>query len=70
MNKSRFIALLYLVLLASSFTDACLAAEALTLAKDGNANAVIVLPSGAVSAARETGGILADHLKAAEIAGF
>ena len=51
------------MLLASSFTDACLAAEALTLAKDGNAKAVIVLPSGATSAARETGGILADHLK-------
>jgi hypothetical protein len=62
MRMLRVVVSLFLVLLASSFADACLAAEALTFAKDGNANAVIVLPSGAASAARETGGILADHL--------
>ena len=38
-------------------------AETLTLAKDGKANAVIALPAGAASAARETAAILADHLK-------
>ncbi len=63
MSMLRVIVWLFLMLLSSSFTDACLAVEALMLAKDGNANAVIVLPSGAASAARETGDILADHLK-------
>ncbi|TWT84349.1 hypothetical protein CA13_58260 [Planctomycetes bacterium CA13] len=63
MHIMRVIVILFPLLLASSFTDACLAAEVLTLAKDGNAKAVIVLPGGATSAARETGGILADHLK-------
>jgi hypothetical protein len=55
--------LLLLTALLASIPRACTAAESLTLARDGKANAVIVLRSEASAAARETAGILADHLE-------
>ena len=38
-------------------------AETLTLARNGQANATIIVPAGATTATRETAGVLADHLQ-------
>ena len=59
MSLSRFLVLFALI----SPLIACRAADALTLAKDGRANAMIVVPPGATAASRETAFILSDHLK-------
>jgi hypothetical protein len=53
----------FAIVLACSLTPDGTAAEPLTLAKDGRAFALIVLPTGATAAARETAGIFSDHLK-------
>ncbi len=63
MNRRRTLILALVTIVLSLHESVGHSAEALTLAKDGKANAVIVLPAGASTAARETAGILADHLQ-------
>lgn len=59
MTISRILILIVWV----SPTIACDASDSLVLAKDGRANALIVVPDGTTAAGRETAGILSDHLK-------
>ena len=62
MNKPTLVVILS-ALLGTLCCSSSIGAEGLTLARDGKANAVIVLPNDAPAPTREAAGILADHLK-------